>query len=99
MSFRRTVNRHEAWVGFRQAHPKEIAATGLPDTVFSNEQRFLDFLTLGSLPNVPIQIGEMTDSLFLLLETLVNSWLEDGWHQKECTAFSQERLSRFGRYG
>lgn len=99
MSFRQASNQHDAWVAFHVEHAASFESIGLVGDALLNEQRFLDFLTRGSLPDSALKISSMSDDTFLLLEKLVNEWLFDGWAQQNCSVFHRERLRRFGRYG
>ncbi len=47
MTFRRRLNRHDAWIAYRDSHAAQIAETRLPVELFETEKSLTLFLTNG----------------------------------------------------
>jgi len=47
VSFRRRMNRHDAWVKHREESAAQFAEIGLPIAVYDSEQTLAEFLTSG----------------------------------------------------
>ncbi len=98
MSFRRSSNRHDQWDAFVTTNAELIAATELPNELFRSENVLVDFLTSGVADISLLSMTAMQDDQFIALESVVNAYFHDGWHQKTMVALSKHRLERFGRY-
>ena len=98
MSFRRKMNRHDAWQQSLETNRTLLEATELPAAVFADEDRFVEFLNTGTFNNpfdgTTVRLAELTDDEFLRLERAVNQLIDSLFF-----AFDQERFRRFKRYG
>jgi hypothetical protein len=94
MAFRKGVNRHDAWQRLIRSHRAEIAETGLPNEIFVDEDRFIEFLNTGASEDNGTRLQDLTDDEFLRLEKAVKCLVDSLFF-----AFDRERLKRFNRYG
>ena len=99
MSFRRTLNTQDRWLGYCQRHEAAVRSTGLPAELFSRANVLEDFLEHGRFRDTEgteTALSEISDAAFLALEEIVNGYFD--FHQGY-PSFCQERLRRFQRYG
>lgn len=99
MSFRRTTNTHDRWLGYCKRMESAVTATGLPPELFCRVEPFEEFLERGvggGDGERQTVLSRIPDAAFLALEQIVNGYFDfhDGY-----PAFQEERFRRFQRYG
>lgn len=92
------MNRHDAWVAFRDANPGAFRETGLPERVWASRERLFRLLELGVTEDGAAGLAGLTDAQFARLESLANAFHPD-WQDTAFPALTRERSRRFGRYG
>ena len=92
------MNRHDAWVEFRDANRGGFRETGLRERVWASRERLFRLLEFGSVEGEAADLAGLTDEQFVRLEALVNAFSPD-FHNVEFPALQRERVARFGRFG
>ena len=98
MAYRKSHNRHDEWVQFRNSHQAEFNSLGLPEYIFQSQDLLIHFLSDGRVENEGTDLFAISDEQFQRLEEILNAFFHDGWEQASWTAFTKERLRRFGRF-
>jgi hypothetical protein len=91
------MNQHDQWASYRKKQAIVIQETGISPVLFSNRDRFIDFLSTG-LESGGKQLNELTNEQFQVLERFVDGFW-DGWSQRGWIVWTAEKMRRFGNYG
>lgn len=94
MSFRRKMNRHEAWASYCEEHNVLLEQIGLHPSVTRTESAFREFATSGTVDGVLVspRAGELGDEDFWKLHTFIQSYFD--MDSILFTDYEQSRLSR-----
>ena len=83
MSFQRRVNRHDAWIKYREKSAAKLAEIGLPVAVYDSEQTFAEFLTSGRRDDLVLDLDSVPEPQFWKLFHFASSWFDS-----EATSFT-----------
>ena len=92
MSFRRSVNKHDWWEGYRSEFGVQYEELGIPLALLDTVQRLIDFLTSGVDESTGYQLEQLGQQDFWILFQLVTSTFD--YQAATFTALEKRRLAR-----
>ena len=90
MSFRRRMNRHDAWIKHREESAGELAEIGLSTAIYDSEQTLAEFLTSGRREDLGLDLDAVPEPQFWELFHFASSWF--GCDASSFTALERRRL-------